>query len=77
MVLMDLPFLRLQPGSLSGAKAYVLASLATILVAALTFPFHEEMDNANVVMLFLLEVFLCALCISIYTTLPKTGIRVV
>ena len=61
MVLMDLPFLRLQPGSLSGAKAYVLASLATILVAALTFPFHEEMDNANVVMLFLLEVFLCAL----------------
>lgn len=61
MVLMDLPFLRLQPGSISGVKAYVLACLVTLLVGALTFPFHDDMGNANVVMLFLLEVFLCAL----------------
>ncbi len=54
-------FLRLQPGSPGGAKAYILACLATVLVGGLTFPFHEEMGNANVIMLFLLEVFLCAL----------------
>ncbi|WMP15863.1 DUF4118 domain-containing protein [Thiothrix lacustris] len=53
--------LSLQPGSPGGVKAYVLACLATLLVGALTFPFHDDMGNANVVMLFLLEVFLCAL----------------
>lgn len=54
-------FFRLQPGSPGGVKAYVLACLFTVLVAELTFPLHEAMGNANVVMLFLLEVFLCAL----------------
>lgn len=54
-------FLHLQPGSPGGVKAYVIACLVTVLIAALTFPFHEEMGNANVIMLFLLEVFLCAL----------------
>lgn len=52
---------RLQPGSHGGLKAYAIACLVTVLIAALTFPLHEEMGNANVIMLFLLEVFLCAL----------------
>jgi K+-sensing histidine kinase KdpD len=53
--------LSLQPGNPGGVKAYVLAFVTTLLVGALTFPFHEEIGNANVIMLFLLEVFLCAL----------------
>jgi K+-sensing histidine kinase KdpD len=53
--------LSLQPVSSGGVKAYVLACVATLLVGALTFPFREEIGNANVIMLFLLEVFLCAL----------------
>lgn len=57
----EIRFLRLQPGSIVGWQAYAVACLATLLVAALTFPFHDDMGNANVVMLFLLEVFLCAL----------------
>lgn len=57
----SLHFLPVRPDSSGGIKAYVIACFATILVAAATFPIHETMGNANVVMLFLLEVFLCAL----------------
>ncbi len=57
----SLHFLPVRPGSPGGITAYAIACFATILVAAATFPVHEIMGNANVVMLFLLEVFLCAL----------------
>ncbi|MEB4590681.1 DUF4118 domain-containing protein [Candidatus Thiothrix sp. Deng01] len=54
-------FFRLQSDNPGSVLSYVLACLVTILVGAVTFPLREEMGLANVVMLFLLEVFLCAL----------------
>lgn len=61
MNLNSLRFLPIQAGHASGIKAYAIACFATLLLGVLTFPFHDDMGNANVVMLFLLEVFLCAL----------------
>lgn len=54
-------FSRLNLDNPYGIESYVLAILLAILVSVVSYPLVNVLDIANIIMLFLLEVFLCAL----------------
>lgn len=54
-------FSRLNLDNPYGKESYVLAFLFSVLVAVISYPLSLHMDIANIIMLFLLEVFLCAI----------------
>lgn len=54
-------FSRLNLDNPYGVESYALAFMFAVLVAVLSYPLSQIMDIANIIMLFLLEVFLCAI----------------
>lgn len=54
-------FARLNLDQPNGWESYTLAALLPVVVGMVCFPLAEFTDSANIVMMFLLEVFLCAL----------------
>lgn len=54
-------FSRLNLDNPYGIESYVLAFLFAVLVGVISYPLSDMQDSANIVMLFLLEVFLCAI----------------
>ncbi|WML89221.1 DUF4118 domain-containing protein [Thiothrix lacustris] len=61
MAVSGIGFLRLNIDDPHGLDSYVLGFLLPALVCVIAYPLANLLDNANIVMLFLLEVFLCAL----------------
>ena len=61
MSVSSIGFLRLNMDGRHGLDSYVLGLLLPVLVCVIAYPLVNLLDSANIVMLFLLEVFLCAL----------------
>lgn len=61
MSVSSIGFLRLNMDAPHGLDSYVLGLLLPVLVCVIAYPLVNLLDSANIVMLFLLEVFSCAL----------------
>lgn len=61
MSVSSIGFLRLNMDDPHGLDSYLLALLLPVLVCVISYPLVSLLDSVNIVMLFLLEVFLCAL----------------